>query len=182
MAEEYDDYLSGRKLVTDFIQDKLEGLGIMSNMFIYKGDIGPVNIHVNTAARYASQSSLRNNKHSSGVRRAIQPGDVKQRILTDEGAIEFSAIILSHVIDDLAHAENGVVFPRNEDKSLEKLQRDQIHANAFRQGVDDYLKKVRAQKQKDPDYVTDPGVNDEDLRERGNQIKNALCDCLKASY
>ena len=33
--------------------------------------------------------------------------------------IEFSAIILSHVIDDLTYAENGVVFPRNEDKSLE---------------------------------------------------------------
>ena len=53
------------------------------------------------------------------MRQAIQPGDVKQRILTDEGAIEFSAIILSHVIDDLTYAENGVVFPRNEDKSLE---------------------------------------------------------------
>jgi hypothetical protein len=37
------------------------------------------------------------------------------------------------------------------------------------------------QKENDPDYVTNPGVNDEYLKEKGKQIKDVLCACLKAS-
>ena len=89
-------------------------------------------------------------------------GQVKSYILTNQEAIEFSVLIMSHVIDDLGKASNGVVYLQNSDQQLKKLQRGQIHANAFRQGVEDYFRKIRKNKKGNPQYVAGPGVNTEE--------------------
>ena len=86
---------------------------------------------------------------------------------------------MSHVIDDLGKASNGVVYPQNSYQQLKKLQINQIHVNAFRQGVEDYLRKVRKNKKGNPQYVTDPGVNTEELKNRYSQIQSAICECIK---
>ena len=171
MAEEYDDYQSFPiKWATDRFQDNIAENLLSDNEYFGKGDIGPVNIHFATAIRYRGESSL-------GPSATF--GQIKDYIRTDQGAIEFSALIMGHVIDDLGKSSDGVVYPQSTDKLLEKLQKNQIHANAFRQGVEDYLKKIQTNKQHNPQYVTDPGVNAEELKTRYNQIKNAICECLK---
>ncbi len=171
MAEEYDDYLSlPIKWLTDKVQDNIIENLFPDNGYFYSGDIGPVNIHFATAVKYRYESTLG---------RSATFGQTKDYIRTDVGAIEFSAIIMNHVINDLANATNGVVYPQNPDKELEKLQRNQIHANAFRQGIEEYLKKVRKNKQGKPEYVTDPGISAEELRKRYKQIQCAICECMK---
>lgn len=83
---------------------------------------------------------------------------------------------MSHVIDDLGKASNGVVYPQN---SYQQLKINQIHVNAFRQGVEDYLRKVRKNKKGNPQYVAGPGVNTEELKNRYSQIQSAICECIK---
>ena len=86
---------------------------------------------------------------------------------------------MSHVIDDLGKASNGVVYPQNSDQQLKKLQINQIHVNAFRQGVEDYFRKIRKNKKGNPQYVAGPGVNTEELKNRYSQIQSAICECIK---
>lgn len=84
---------------------------------------------------------------------------------------------MSHVIDDLGKASNGVVYPQN---SYQQLKINQIHVNAFRQGgVEDYLRKIRKNKKGNPQYVAGPGVNTEELKNRYSQIQSAICECIK---
>ena len=171
MAEEYDDYQSWPiKWATDWVQDNIIENILPDNAYFFKGDIGPVNIHFATAIRYGRESLLGS---------SATFGQVKDYIRTNQGAIEFSALIMSHVIDDLGKASNGVVYPQNSDQQLKKLQINQIHVNAFRQGVEDYLRKVRKNKKGNPQYVTDPGVNTEELKNRYSQIQSAICECIK---
>lgn len=83
---------------------------------------------------------------------------------------------MSHVIDDLGKASNGVVYPQN---SYQQLKINQIHVNAFRQGVEDYFRKIRKNKKGNPQYVAGPGVNTEELKNRYSQIQSAICECIK---
>ena len=123
MAEEYDDYQSWPiKWATDWVQDNIIENILPDNAYFFKGDIGPVNIHFATAIRYGRESLLGS---------SATFGQVKDYIRTNQGAIEFSALIMSHVIDDLGKASNGVVYPQN---SYQQLKINQIHVNAFRQG------------------------------------------------
>ena len=82
------------------------------NAYFFKGDIGPVNIHFATAIRYGRESLLGS---------SATFGQVKDYIRTNQGAIEFSALIMSHVIDDLGKASNGVVYLQNSDQQLKKI-------------------------------------------------------------
>ena len=86
---------------------------------------------------------------------------------------------MSHIIDDLGKASNGVVYLQNSDQQLKKLQRGQIHANAFRQGVEDYFRKIRKNKKGNPQYVASPDVNTEELKNRYSQIQSAISVCIK---
>ena len=78
----------------------------------FKKDISSVNIHFATAIRYGRESSL-------GP--SVTFGQVKSYILTNQEAIEFSVLIMSHVIDDLGKASNGVVYLQNSDQQLKKI-------------------------------------------------------------
>ena len=113
MAEEYDDYQSWPiKWATDWVQDNIIENILPDNAYFFKGDIGPVNIHFATAIRYGRESLLGS---------SATFGQVKDYIRTNQGAIEFSVLIMSHVIDDLGKASNGVVYLQNSDQQLKKI-------------------------------------------------------------
>lgn len=83
---------------------------------------------------------------------------------------------MSHVIDDLGKASNGVVYPQN---SYQQLKINQIHVNAFRQGGRGLPQKNSKEQKDNPQYVAGPGVNTEELKNRYSQIQSAICECIK---
>jgi len=185
MAEEYDNYMSWPiKWFTDFMQDYIieNYLDLINNSnrsvcCFGRGDIGPVNIHIATALCYAYESTLA--QDGRGKKKTfITPEEIKKYIKTDQGAIEFSALIMKHVIEDLNAPSSKAVFPEKNDCLLTENNKRQIYVNAFRAGIKRYFElvqdKMNEALREEKKYETDPQITPEELMDRYEQIKSVL--------
>lgn len=86
---------------------------------------------------------------------------------------------MSHVIDDLGKASNGVVYLQNSDQQLKKITKMSNSCECIPTGGRGLLQKNSKEQKGNPQYVAGPGVNTEELKNRYSQIQSAICECIK---